>query len=356
MRRAAKDIGQEKEQQVARRMGITQHCLQAGALCPPVALHEFVKRDQLQRRQTHAQRNHQKQPQAFAAQPAQGQIPRLPPLTRAGPQQAQRGVIASDQQRVDRHFDMACQNAAANCDRADDDPQQRRAAKDPQIALKQDVFDHPQNQRQPDSRRHDHGEDRVGDQKTAELPTDASQRSASPVAPQCAQVASHETAGQPQIQHDKPAISGAQRQQIIDDAQWIQRGMLPGREERGAGEQMRIPQRDFALCHLSADERLPRQVLQHHIRQQMVVRRGGFGDLAVGGIRRILKQILCRQQCAVAQSLLVKQQQRHQQQQTDQGDIGRGAAQRLWHGQLRILCQFIHREARYCATAERFAV
>ena len=231
---------------------------------------------------------------------------------------AEGAVARGDEQGVDRHFNVAGQDVAADGDRADNDPDQGGAAKDPETASAQDVLDHPQDQRQPDRRRHDHREDGARDQKAAKLVDETRQPRARALAAERAQVARHEETRQPEVEQDEPAEGGAERHKVVGyDAERVERRMLARGEKGNAAEKMGIPERDFTPRDLRADEGFPLIILQDHVREQVVLGRRGVHDLAIGGVRQILKQVLGWEERAAAERLLMKHQQRREQQKQD---------------------------------------
>ena len=107
--------------------------------------------------------------------------------------------------------------------------------------------------------------------------------------------------------------------------------MLPGGEEGNAGEEMGIPQRNLPLRDLRADEALPLIILQHHVAEQVIMRDSrGAHDLAVSRKRQMLKEVLSRQQGAVAEGLLMEHHQGREQQDYDKTEVGRSSAAQ-WH-------------------------
>src|SRR5690606_1364911 len=124
----------------------------------------------------------------------------------------------------------------------------------------------------------------------------------------------------PQLYHREPAISGGQRHDVVDQAEGIQRRLLPGGQKRNAAELVRVPQRNFALSEAVADKAFPLVIFQDQIRYQRIVRnRWRFDDFAVGGEWFVLVQVFGGQQRAPAQCLRPEHRQRQGKQQGNDG-------------------------------------
>ncbi|MEZ4766939.1 MAG: hypothetical protein R2844_00740 [Caldilineales bacterium] len=78
--------------------------------------------------------------------------------------------------------------------------------------------------------------------------------------------------------------------------------MLPGGQEGHAGEKMGVPERELPGGDRLAQERLPDEVLQHQVAEQLVV---GNANAVLAGQRRPrleLKQVVGRDQGLAAQN------------------------------------------------------
>ncbi len=78
--------------------------------------------------------------------------------------------------------------------------------------------------------------------------------------------------------------------------------MLPGGEEGRTGEEIRIPQGQFAAAQRVGDEPLPRVVFEQEVERQIVVRRfgrEGIELIANRSPRLEEEQVVCRDECAI---------------------------------------------------------
>src|SRR5690606_1754027 len=83
----------------------------------------------------------------------------------------------------------------------------------------------------------------------------------------------------------------------------------------------------FAHRQAFEDERFPLEVLQHEVGDEVVIRDRRDADLlAVGRVRLVLVQVFGGDQRSPADRLLPEKDQRQQEQQGDDGEIGQTAA------------------------------
>jgi len=113
----------------------------------------------------------------------------------------------------------------------------------------------------------------------------------------------------------------------MQQAQRVERAVLPRRQEGHPGEQMRVPQRQLTLGDALPDELLPDVIFQDQVGEQGVMRHlRGADDFPVGAERLPLVQVVGGQQGAVAQRDRRVVGQRQQEEQEDDQQVGRAAA------------------------------
>ena len=260
------DIGNEKGEDLPRGPGPTHHLAVAHRALAEAAADQFVEGHELHRAEQQSQRDHDQQP---GGQPQRGsRCPQPSPQL----QQAPGGVEAGHQQRVVGDLDVTGQRLHAQHPRASHHVGHWRVANVALfLLLAHDHLNAGQQQRQPGSRRDNHAEDHADDQKAAEHVDHARQQGGGAAHAQHAGEDVHADARQPDLQPGEEAVGAAQGQNVEEQAEGIEGGMLTSGQKGHTSEEIGVPQGKLAGLDRLPDEPLPDVVLQDEITQQLVV-------------------------------------------------------------------------------------
>ena len=147
---------------------------------------------------------------------------------------------------------------------------QRRAI-GPSFQASQRALFPDQDQGKPGRPGEDHGVDRCRDHEEAEAKPDPRRHPADAARPQGAEQEVGEEPCQGQVERREPAVGGGQRQDVVDDAKWVERGVLACGQEGDAGEEIGVPQGQFPILDRLQDQPLPGVVLEDEVAHQTVL-------------------------------------------------------------------------------------
>ena len=217
---------------------------------------------------------------------------------------------------------MTGEHLAAQAQRPQQRPRQRRPPPTQRRSLLHDQLDHCQDERQPRRPGNDHRVHDRDDQKAAELEGDP--------ADQPPQAADAQHAGeeigkhprQPQLQPGEHAVGSPQWEDVENDAEGIKRRVLPVGQKGMTGKNVRIPERQFLVLKRFDDELLPDIVLQDQIVEQGILRNADAQFVRGSTVRLKDKEVVGRQQRLGAQDDRGEQQEGQQEQQGEDAQIG----------------------------------
>ncbi len=252
---------------------------------PEVEGHQFVQRDQLHRAQGDPQPGHDQEPTgqlnyangewriasstpfAFCTLPFAFCLDFSPRQT-----QPHRRVHPRHQQCVIEKFRVPGQGHDADGRRADDHIGDGPEALDALLfLLADDQLDHRQDQGQPGRGRNHHGEDHADHHEAAEHEDQPGKEGGHRAQTQHPAKDVHVDPGNGQLQGREPAVRGFNRENVEKETQRIGHTGLASGKEGDAREDVRVPQRDLPGGEGALDVQLPLEVLQHQIREQVVV-------------------------------------------------------------------------------------
>jgi hypothetical protein len=98
------------------------------------------------------------------------------------------------------------------------------------------------------------------------------------------------------VEGDEPGVGLGQRQDEEEEAERVERAVLAGRQERLAGQDVRVPERKLAGREALRGEPLPGVVLEDGVADQRIVRQPDAVVGRVGPPRRIEEQVVDREQ------------------------------------------------------------